>query len=74
MMAVINERRSREITIHCGIASWLESQSGRYRVDRFDEDGKRVGTFQVDGPEWLDTLGTLDSDELTVLEFKPRSK
>lgn len=74
MMVLINERRSREITIHCEIASWLESRSGRYRVDRFSEEGERVGTFQVDGPEWQGKLGTLESNELTVLEFKPRSK
>jgi hypothetical protein len=62
----------RQITFSCDVAPWLESPDGRYSVIPCDERGT-IGPARVDVPgSWRETTRTLDPDELTLFEIRPK--
>ena len=48
LVLVLNtEEAKREIRLRCDLRPWLESSFGEYRVQKYNEDGKPLGTSRV---------------------------
>jgi hypothetical protein len=68
LLLILNRSDRRTVPFRCDLAGWIPSPTGRYRVEAFDMDGRRLKTFEAAG-QWDDATGELEQNGIALFEI-----
>ncbi len=68
LLLILNQSDRRAVPFRCNLAPWLPSPSGRYQVDSFNMDGRRLKTFATSA-DWEGTTEQLEKHGIALFEI-----
>jgi hypothetical protein len=69
LLLVLNQADRRSIGFRCDLAPWLNSPSGRYQIDCYDMDGRRLKTIETSA-DWSGVTHELERNGVAIFEIK----
>ena len=68
LLLILNQSDRRAVPFQCNLAPWLPSPSGRYQVDSFNMDGRRLKTFATSA-DWEGVTEELEKHGIALFEI-----
>jgi hypothetical protein len=69
LLLVLNQSERRKVSLECDLAPWIKAPSGRYQVDCYDANGRRLKTAETSAA-WQDATPELEKNGIAIFEIK----